>query len=91
MTLDRLTAVVEGRVQAVGYRYWTAQRARALRLAGTVENRPDGSVLVVAEGPRAALAALLAALHDGPAHAQVTSVSPEFGPGSGEFEGFQTR
>ena len=52
----RVTAWVRGRVQGVGFRWWTRARARELGLDGTARNLDDGRVEVVAEGPRAACA-----------------------------------
>ena len=49
----RLTARVDGVVQAVGFRYWTVRRADELGLTGTVRNNTDGSVGIVVEGPQA--------------------------------------
>ncbi len=89
--MERLTAIVEGQVQGVGYRYWASQRARLLRLDGWVRNRADGSVETLAEGPRAALTEFLGLLREGPLHADVLSVTPTFGPGTGEFAGFRIR
>ncbi len=48
----RLTAWVRGRVQGVGFRWWTRARALELGLAGWALNLSDGRVEVVAEGPR---------------------------------------
>lgn len=62
----RLTAHVRGRVQGVGFRWWTRARALELGLAGSAVNLPDGRVEVVAEGPRPACEALLALLPGGP-------------------------
>ena len=62
----RLEAVVHGRVQGVGFRYFVLREARRLGLDGWVANESDGSVRVVADGERAPLAALLEALHEGP-------------------------
>jgi acylphosphatase len=42
---------VKGRVQGVGFRWWTRARALELGLAGTATNRDDGPLQVVAEGP----------------------------------------
>ncbi|QYF91133.1 acylphosphatase [Arthrobacter sp. PAMC25284] len=48
----RLTARVDGMVQAVGFRYQTVRKAEELGLTGTVRNNDDGSVGIVAEGPQ---------------------------------------
>ena len=48
----RLTAWVHGRVQGVGFRWWTRCRALELGLTGYAANQADGRVLVVAQGPR---------------------------------------
>lgn len=61
----RLVARVEGRVQGVGFRAWTAQHARDLGLDGWARNDADGSVEVVAQGPRDQLERLLRALDGG--------------------------
>lgn len=60
-------AIVEGRVQGVGFRYWTVQIARTLGITGWVRNRPDYSVEIHAEGETASLAAFFTAIqHDLP-------------------------
>jgi hypothetical protein len=48
--MHRLHAVVHGRVQGVGFRYFVMREARALGLSGWVRNQADGSVEVEAEG-----------------------------------------
>lgn len=55
----RLTAWVHGHVQGVGFRWWTRSRALELGLTGYASNQPDGRVLVVARGQRAACERLL--------------------------------
>ena len=62
----RLTAFVKGRVQGVGFRWWTRARALELDLSGYASNLEDGRVEVVAEGPEAACRELLAQLREGP-------------------------
>ena len=69
--MARLEAGVRGRVHGVGFRYFVAVRATHLGLTGFVANDQDGSVHIVAEGPRADLEVLLEALHEGPASAIV--------------------
>ena len=48
----RMTAWVHGRVQGVGFRWWTRCRALELGLVGHAANLSDGRVEVVAEGPQ---------------------------------------
>ena len=48
----RMTILFRGRVQGVGFRHTTAQLAAAFPVAGTVENLPDGTVKLVAEGTK---------------------------------------
>jgi acylphosphatase len=84
----RLEAAVTGRVQAVGFRVFVASRASALGLTGWVRNGSDGSVECVAEGRRADLETLLAALELGPAGARVDSVSRTWTAATGSFDRF---
>lgn len=86
----RLTAFVQGRVQGVGFRYWTRARARALGLAGSATNLPDGRVEVIAEGPRPACEALLEGLRSPDAPGYVRSVTQRWGPADGAA-GFTVR
>jgi acylphosphatase len=62
----RLTAVVRGRVQGVGFRWWTRSRALELGLVGSATNLDDGRVEVVAEGARQACERLLTLLSEQP-------------------------
>lgn len=65
---------VEGRVQGVGYRWWTVQAATALGLEGWVRNRRDGSVEILAIGDARAVDTLAEACRQGPSHALVRAV-----------------
>ena len=67
-------ARVTGRVQGVWFRGWTEGEARRLGLRGWVRNEADGSVTALIAGPRAAVEAMVAALHDGPPAARVDAV-----------------
>ena len=46
---------VWGRVQGVGFRFFTQQLAIQLDLCGTVQNKMDGSVFAVAQGEEKAV------------------------------------
>jgi len=66
--------LIEGRVQGVGFRYFTRRTARRLGIAGYVRNLPDGSVEALARGSDADLEALERRLREGPPGASVESV-----------------
>jgi acylphosphatase len=87
-SIERLHASVFGRVQGVSFRFYTHDAAVELDLTGWVANCYDGSVEVVAEGPRAALDQLLAYLHQGPSMARVDQVQHHFSPATHEFKRF---
>ena len=65
--------VISGRVQGVGFRYFTQRAAREAGMTGWVRNRDDGSVEVHANGTPRQLAELEAILRKGPAGADVRS------------------
>ncbi len=79
----RVRAVVSGRVQGVGFRYFVLRRATDLDLSGWVRNRADGSVEILAEGPPEALRELVRVLRVGPPSAYVADVKM----GESEAEG----
>lgn len=87
----RLRAVVSGIVQGVNFRYYTARQAEALGVTGWVANQWDGAVLVVAEGPRAELEALLDWLRQGPPSARVDGVESTWEEATGEYPAFRVR
>ncbi len=66
--------LIHGRVQGVGYRWWTQREARRLGVMGTVRNVEDGTVEVMARGIEDALIRLELALRRGPPMAQVARV-----------------
>ncbi len=70
----RLTALVMGAVQGVGYRRYVQRRAKDLLISGYAENLPGGAVEVVAEGWQQDLEQLLHHIWRGPAHARVERV-----------------
>jgi len=84
----RLHAIVTGRVQGVGFRYFVLDAARELGLAGTVRNLRGGQVEVVAEGERTELERLAAALREGPPAARVTNVQLSWAEPTGRSAGF---
>jgi acylphosphatase len=86
--LARLKAIVEGRVQGVGFRYFVVRKAEALGLKGWFRNRWDDTVEVSAEGERDALERLVKDLRRGPTSAFVTDVKTAWSEASGEYDRF---
>lgn len=76
----RLTAVVSGQVQGVGFRWAVQTAARQRGLAGWARNHTDGTVEVVADGPRQACADLAAWLESGDGPGEVATVKAEYSP-----------
>jgi acylphosphatase len=66
--------LVSGRVQGVGYRYFTLQTAESLGISGFARNLPDGRVEVVAEAADDVLAAFEERLREGPSFSSVSEV-----------------
>jgi acylphosphatase len=91
----RLTALVHGHVQGVGFRWWTRCRALELGLTGYAANQADGRVRVVAQGPRPAGEKLLALLEGDEAWpsqpGRVDKVVAEWSSPQEHFEGFVER
>jgi acylphosphatase len=79
---------VRGRVQGVGFRWYTLREARGLGLVGFVRNVADGSVRIVAEGEREALEAFLIWAGQGPPHAHVTGTEAAWSEAQGTFDDF---
>ena len=89
--MERLEAIVTGRVQGVGFRFFVEAEAFLLGLRGYVKNLPDGTLEVVAEGGRAELGKLLSALERGPPLSRVGKVGRNWAKATGEFSGFSVR
>jgi acylphosphatase len=86
--LARLTAWVEGRVQGVGFRWWTRARALELGLAGWAENLEDGRVRVIAEGTVPSCRELLALLESPETPGRVVRVTHRWDEARGGLSGF---
>lgn len=72
--IKHLTIKLYGRVQGVFFRQTTLEEALKLSLKGTVQNMPDGSVEVHAEGDKEDINQLIKWCQQGPEHARVERV-----------------
>lgn len=83
--MDKKAVIIKvfGRVQGVGFRYYAQKKAMELNLSGYVQNRPDGSVYIEAEGSDIAMEQYLLWCEEGPAWAKVTDVEKQWVPVQG--------
>jgi acylphosphatase len=84
----QVTVLVRGRVQGVGFRWWTRARAAELGLRGVARNLVDGRVEIVAVGPEARCQALLDALRGPKAPGLVRAVTEAWSVPEGSWTGF---
>ena len=88
-TLQRITIICHGRVQGVFYRDSTRKKALELGLVGTVNNLPDGTVQIVAEGSRESLESLAEWAKLGPPASNVSHLDLSYEKPSGQFDRFE--
>lgn len=89
--MERMEAIVSGRVQGVMYRDFVQRKASGLKLVGEVQNLKDKTVHVVAEGERDALERLIVKLHRGPFFSHVDHVSVNWSAPTSAFKKFSIR
>ena len=77
--------IVTGRVQGVGFRYFTHRVAQQLGVRGRVKNLPNGTVEVYAEGDENPMEQFLTGIKKGPSLGFVKDVAV----GEVEPEGYQ--
>ncbi len=82
---------VAGRVQGVGFRYFTRRHAEAEGLRGYAINLPDGRVEFLLQGEPDAVARVIEALGEGPGHARVSRVEVASAEDLPARDGFTTR
>lgn len=88
--IKRIAVKIEGRVQNVGFRYYTVRTARQFNVHGFVRNEPDGSVYAEAEGEEENLAGFATWCHQGPQWSRVDHVQTHDLPVTGS-RGFDIR
>jgi acylphosphatase len=83
--------LIAGRVQGVGFRFFTEEHAAVEGVHGYVRNLPDGRVEALVEGDAEAVERVERALRRGPAGARVERVDVEPVAPSGRATGFSAR
>ena len=86
--ITRLTAIVSGNVQRVGYRARVIDIANAFGFKGMIENQKDGLVKIIAEGDEEKLRWFESAIDIKNALIRVSSIEKEYSPATGDFENF---
>ena len=87
--MEEVHATVEGRVQGVMFRHFLKERAQEFGLSGTVENLENGSLEVIAQGPKEKLERFVIFLRKGPPQAQISRVHIEWRVPHERLENFQ--
>jgi acylphosphatase len=80
--------VVSGRVQGVGFRYFTQDVAQREGVTGWVRNLPDGRVEAYVEGDTESVTRVERAIRIGPGTARVLTVAVHVEEASGAYETF---
>jgi acylphosphatase len=82
---------ISGRVQGVGFRYFTQAAAARDGIDGWVRNTPDGRVEIVAEGDAGAMERFEYSIRLGPGGARVSHVEVDLLEPAGEQHGFSVK
>jgi acylphosphatase len=83
--------IVSGRVQRVGFRWFTLEAAEREGITGWVRNTGDRRVEILAEGESEAMERFERAVRQGPVSARVDDVEVEMVAATGRFAGFTAR
>ena len=85
----KITAIAEGLVQGVGFRYSTYYLAKELGIAGVVKNRTDGTVYVEAVGDKDSIEQFIRELAIGPSRsANVDNVTIKYDDSIPDYTSF---
>jgi acylphosphatase len=93
--MERATIFVRGRVQGVGFRWWTRARALELGLTGFARNLADGRVEICAQGGRSAIERLRELIEEEPSSTlrpgEVQACVQQSGAVREDLHGFEER
>ena len=86
--MKRITAIVSGRIQDVGYRARVVAIAKEFGLKGNIQNLEDGRVRITAEGEEGDLKEFLDAIRIKNTLIDVEDVDVEYSGATGEYANF---
>lgn len=89
--MQQVRIIISGRVQRVGFRWSAKNEADQLGVTGYVRNMPDGKVEIIAQGPQAAVEALIAWSRRGPSFARVSNMDVTKLAAQGRYTEFTLR
>ena len=89
--MERAHIIVHGLVQGVFFRANTIKMAGELGLKGYAKNMPDGTVEIVAEGPKDNINKLIDYCKKSPGASEVSKIDVKFGKAKNEFGGFEVK
>jgi len=84
----RVHLLIEGRVQGVGFRYFTLNIANQFGIVGWVRNTHRDEVEIIAEGEMDVLENWIQQVKRGPAHSEVINIKINWYEATGEFSMF---
>jgi len=89
--LARAHLKIHGKVQNVGFRFYTHRKAAASGLTGWVRNSNDTQVEIVMEGDKKRIEECIETCRRGPLFSQVEKIELEWQKPTGEFKRFEVR
>jgi acylphosphatase len=87
--IKRAKIYVFGQVQGVFFRQKTKNEAKSLNLIGWVKNTEDGNVIIMAQGPKECIEAIITWAGVGPLRAKVKKVEVEWLEPSNDLSDFE--
>lgn len=85
----QIRVVYSGQVQGVGFRYTVRSVANGFEVTGTIRNVPDGTVELLAEGPREELEGFRQAIRESGLDHFIRQEDIAWREAEGQFRGFE--
>ena len=87
--LKQVHIIVSGKVQGVFFRAYIEAKAQELGICGRIKNLQDGSVDIIAEGPKDCITKLIEWCYKGPPAAHVENVKVDWDIALAKFSSFR--